>query len=70
MVEVLQALLPHLSRWQRVAWFTTANPELDGDSPADRILSGDLALIDTARSGVELPSASCLQPTVESPGLE
>ena len=55
MAEVLEALPKRLSSWQLAAWFAAANPELDGDSPADRIQSEDRAVIDAARLATELP---------------
>jgi len=56
MAEVLRVLPTHFSPWQRAAWFAAANPELDGDSPADRIRAGDRAVIDAARLAAELPA--------------
>ncbi|MCA0928480.1 hypothetical protein [Ruegeria profundi] len=48
MEEVLKALPPEMTQWQRAFWMTSPVPELDGGLPIHCIRSGDRRVIEVA----------------------
>lgn len=53
--EVLAALPPDLTPWQRAFWLAGPSDELDGELPVDRLRAGDRRVVEAARGAGRLP---------------